>query len=208
MSPLRVVFALVAAIACISLPSRADEGSERATAELLARRLKNENPDDLKLLGGVQEKDVVVVSGSYDHIADVLKQAKIRHRVIPPIAVAEADLRGNMIVMVDCPGNIGPKGLAKLEKFVRAGGLLYTTDWALKNVIEKAFPGTVKHNGQSTGDHVVPVAIDESADNMMSRVLLREGSKPQWWLVGGSYPITILDPKRLEEILRRNLGEL
>lgn len=192
------------AIACLflSLPSAAfaDDRSERAAAEILQRRLKHESPEELRLLGAVQEKDVIVVGGTYDHIEDVLRQAKIRHRVIAPEQVASTELLNSMIVMVDCPGTIGPKGLARLERFVRAGGLLYTTDWALTNVIERAFPGTVRHNGGSTGDHVVPVEISETADDMMSRVLLTKGSKPQWWLEGASYPITIVDPTRVRVI--------
>ena len=51
--------------------------------------------------------------------------------------------------------------MRRIERFVRAGGLLYTTDWALKNVVEQVFPNTIKHNGMSTGDEVVPVLVDD-----------------------------------------------
>ena len=68
----------------------------------------------------------------------------------------------------------------------------------LKNVIEKAFPGTIAHNGRSTSDELVPVTIDHQGDNLMSRMLLRKSARPQWWLEGSSYPIKILDKKRVE----------
>ncbi len=43
-------------------------------------------------------------------------------------------------------------GVQRLERHVRAGGLLYTTDWALQNVVQKAFPRTIRATGGSTGD--------------------------------------------------------
>lgn len=197
-TPSPLPFALAALVATLATPSaRADEASEAAAADLLHRRLKNEAPGDAALLAAVKDRDVVVVSGSYDHIESVLKTAKIRHTLIRPSAVAAADLRASQIVMVDCPGTIPRAGVRRLERFVRAGGLLYTTDWALKHVVEVGFPGTIAHNGASTGDEVVPVVLDERRDDLMSSVLLRANTKPQWWLEGGSYPVRVLDPKRV-----------
>jgi hypothetical protein len=175
-----------------------DVRSESAAADLLHRRLRNEKPEDLKLLEGVQGKDVVVVAGSMDHIEDVLRAARIKHTLIQPAEVAKYQLRSNMIVMVNCPGQMPDAGVRRLEKFVRAGGLLYTTDWALKNLVERGFPGTIRHNGASTGSEVVPVQISKQDDNLMSRMLLRKGSRPQWWLEGSSYPIKVVDQSKVE----------
>jgi hypothetical protein len=187
--------ALVLATPSVAL---ADARSESAAADLLHRRLKNEKPEDLELLRGVQGKDVVVVAGTMDHIEDVLRAARIKHTVIRPGQVAQYQLRSNMIVMVNCPGVMPEAGVRRLERFVRAGGLLYTTDWALANVVERGFPGTIRHNGKSTGDEVVPVQIGKHDDNLMSRMLLRRNAQPQWWLEGGSYPIKVADQTRVE----------
>ena len=54
----------------------------------------------------------------------------------------------------------------KLETFVKEGGQLITTDWALKYVLEVAFPGTVKVGG-STGDEVVTVEIVDKEDEVL-----------------------------------------
>ena len=189
---------LFAATLCAALPALADERAEKAAAELLHRRLRNESPEDVALLRAVKGRMVVVVDGSMDHIQQVLSAARIEHTLIQPDAVAAFPLKSNMIVMVNCPGVMPDAAVARLQRFVRAGGLLYTTDWALKNVIEKAFPGTIAHNGRGTGDELVPVVIDHQGDNMMSKMLLRKAARPQWWLEGSSYPIKILDKKRVE----------
>lgn len=198
--PLHPLLPLLPLASLLLLPAaaRADDRSEQAAAALLDTRLKNENPSDLALLRSVQGKDVVVVAGSMDHIETVLAAAKIPHVVIQPGAVANYQLRANQIVMVNCPGHIPQAGVDRLARFVKAGGLLYTTDWSLKNLVERAFPRTIAYNGRSTGSEVVPVRIDKHDDNIMSRMLLRKANAPQWWLEGGSYPIRVVDKQRVE----------
>ena len=173
--------------------TRADTNAEKAAAKLLKERMKTQRPEDLAILEAAAGKDIVVVRGSMDHIETILSAAGIEHTLINPAQVATADLMADQIVMVNCPGRIPAPGIRRVEKFVRAGGLLYTTDWALANLVQKAFPRTIAHNGGSTGDHVTPVEVHEHHDNIMTNMLLRNDSKPQWWLEGGSYPVKILN---------------
>lgn len=190
---------LIAALLCLTAFNVfADEKSEKAAADLLHRRLANEKPEEAALLKSVQGKDIVVVAGEMDHIESVLRATGVPFTLIQPSQVADFKLKANMAVMVNCPGTMPDAGVQRIARFVRAGGLLYTTDWALQSVIEKAFPGTIAANGEMTASEVVPVSIDKSSDNLMSSVLLRKASQPQWWLEGGSFPIKILDPKKVE----------
>lgn len=191
--------ALIAA-ACVLVPfaAVADEASEKAAADLLHRRLANEKPGDAALLKAVQGKDIVVVAGEMDHIESVLRATGVPFTLIQPAQVSEFPLKASMAVMVNCPGTMPDAGVQRIARFVRAGGLLYTTDWALQSVIEKAFPGTIASNGEMTASEVVPVSIDKASDNLMSSMLLRKSSQPQWWLEGGSFPIKVLDPKKVE----------
>lgn len=175
----------------------ADKASEEAAADLMRKRMETERPEDLQILNAVAGKSIVVVRGSMDHIEQVLEAARIRHTLISPEEVAAYDFNADMIVMVNCPGRIPTKGVERIGRFVRAGGLLYTTDWALLNLVQKAFPRTIVHNGKSTGDHVTPVQVVEKDDNLMTKMLLKKDAEPQWWLEGGSYPIKIVDKTRV-----------
>jgi hypothetical protein len=190
---------LAAVALTVLLPTAAfaDKASEEAAADLLRKRMKTERPEDLTILDSVAGKAIVVVRGSMDHIEQVLDAANIRHTLISPEEVAAYDFHADMIVMVNCPGRIPAKGVERIERFVRAGGLLYSTDWALLNLIQKAFPRTIAHNGKSTGDHVTPVQVVQKDDNLMSKMLLKHDAEPQWWLEGGSYPIRIIDKTRV-----------
>jgi hypothetical protein len=193
----RVISLSVLSLA-FAAPAFADEASEKAAAKLLEDRMKTQDPEKLAILKAVQGKDVVVVQGSMDHIEQILAAANIRHTVITPEQVSSFDLRGDQTLMVNCPGNIPEAGVRKIEKFVRAGGLLYTTDWSLLNLVQKAFPGTIAHNGASTGNEVTQVHVHSKHDDLMSNMLLRKDRDPQWWLEGGSYPIKIIDKKKVE----------
>lgn len=200
MKPTRTIAALAAALASLALSptASADDKSEQAAADLLHRKLKAESPQDAALLDAVKGRDIVVVAGSMDHIESVLAAARIKFTLIQPAEVERWQLRNDQILMVNCPGNMPAGGVERVRKFVRAGGLLYTTDWALANLVQVAFPGTIAHNGANTGDEVVPVTIDKASDNLMSKMLLTGKGRPQWWLEGSSFPIRILDPKRVE----------
>src|SRR5262245_38876012 len=62
--------------------------ANRAAAEILKHRMQEERPDELKLVREAAGADVVVVSGSYDRVQDVLRAVEVKHVVIPPHILA------------------------------------------------------------------------------------------------------------------------
>jgi len=109
--------------------------------------------------------------------------------------------------VVNCPGNVSPTAIAQIRDFVAAGGTLFTTDWALRNIIEPAFPGTIEYNDRSTGDEVVRIEVVEADSPYLAGVLDGEND-PQWWLEGSSYPIRVLAAEQVRVLIRsRELGE-
>ena len=91
--------------------------------------------------------------------------------------------------------------MKNLVEFVENGGFLFTTDWALKHVIEPGFPGTLRYNGRATGDEVVRVEIDAREDPFLQS-LISEEDDPQWWIEGSSYPIEILEKDKVEVLVQ------
>lgn len=175
--------------------------SYRIAQELFKDRLGKHSPETLRLLDEMHAANVVVVRGSYDHIEQVLDSADTPYTPVHPEALDKAKLRADQVLFVNCPGNLNDKGLRKLEGFVRAGGFLFTTDWALRHVIEKAFPGYLAYNDRPTLDEVVRIEILDNDDTILQSVL-DEQDDPQWWLEGSSYPIQILDPKRVRVLIQ------
>jgi len=111
---------------------------------------------------------VVVVSGEYDRVQDVLKEVGVPHIVVSPMALARTPLNAKQLLIINCAGSLGPQELEKVRKFVNAGGFLYTTDWALTRVKETSSSNLLKH-------------------------LHMANANPKWWLAvaeaktGGAY---------------------
>lgn len=103
-------------------------------------------------------------------------------------------------MFVNCPGHFSPLGLRKLSAFVEVGGFLFTTDWALKHVLEPAFPGYVAYNHQKTRDEVVRIEVIDKDDPFLASILGPDDD-PHWWLEVSSYPIQILDPARVKVLI-------
>jgi len=173
----------------------------RIAAELLKDRLKDVDPGALSELQDIKKADVIVVKGQYDHIEQVLSLAGTPFTLIMPQHLDDAELRPDQIVFINCPGQIGPKGLRKLTAFVSSGGFLFTTDWALKHVLEPAFPGFVEFNQKTTADEVVRVEILDATDPFL-KSLLGPNDDPQWWLEASSYPIRILNEKKVHVLVK------
>jgi hypothetical protein len=172
----------------------------RVAQELLKDRLKDASPDTLRELEQIHAADVIVVRGIHDHIEDVFEHAGTPFTAVNPEDLGKAQLRPDQIVFVNCPGKLTHGGLRKITAFVEEGGFLFTTDWALKHVLEKAFPGFVEYNLRPTHDEVVRIDVLETDDPFLKSVL-DEQDDPQWWLEGSSYPVRILDQEKVKVLI-------
>lgn len=174
--------------------------ANRAAALLLAERLKRDRPGDYELLRCVRPRDLLVVRGAYDHVEWVLRQVGVSFTECRPSALATTSLRGVEVVLVNCPGKVGRRGALALRRFVRGGGLLFTTDWAVLHVIEPAFPNTIRYTRNPTRDDVVSIRVVKPEHLFLKHVLT--GNDPHlWWLESQSYPIRVIDRRRVEVLI-------
>ncbi|HAS41293.1 MAG TPA: hypothetical protein DCS93_12480 [Microscillaceae bacterium] len=176
----------------------------RLAKNLLKDRLNNEDKD---LLENIDQTDVVVVSGTYDHIHLVLKHLNLPFVEVNHNQFLGVNLKPDQTVFVNCASSFPPEGARKLATFVSQGGQLITTDWALKNVLEVGFPNTVAYNGKPTADEVVRIELLDREDPVIAG-FLDEETDPVWWLEGSSYPVKILDKEKVQVLMRsKELGE-
>jgi hypothetical protein len=105
-------------------------------------------------------------------------------------------------VFVNCCSSFPQNAAYDLQAFVKEGGLLVTTDWALNHVLEVAFKGHFKwHNSQSTGDEAVPVT-EVDKDDYLVRGLL--GQDAYWHLAGGAHPFDVIS-KEAKVLVKSNV---
>ena len=192
-----------------SPPNDADKTQRAysAGANITRNRMSTEAPLAAEALAAIQESDIVAVTGCYDHVERVLGALDVPYQTVEPGLLRQVRLRPDQMVVVNCPGKLTGPEIVQIRDFVAAGGTLFTTDWALRNVIEPAFPGYIEYNDNATTDDVVRIDVVDTNSPYLQGVLDSDDD-PQWWLEGSSYPIRIIDADRVRTLIRsRELGE-
>ncbi len=168
---------------------------------LLKDRLQKESEENIEILNTLSETDIIVVTGTYDHIHLVLKSLGIPFISVYQEELLKIDLLPKQTVFVNCASSFPEEAARKLAGFVASGGQLITTDWALKNVLEVAFPGMVEYNNKPTGDEVVRIELLDKEDTVLTG-FIDEKADPVWWLEGSSYPIRVLNHDKVKILVQ------
>lgn len=182
-------------------PARDRQGAAYQTGARMAReRITREAPLDADALATVEASDVIVVAGRYDHVEQVLHGLEMPFTAIAPEQLAQVQLRPEQLVVLNCPGKVGDVNVGRIRSFVEAGGSLFSTDWAIEHVVQRAFPDTIARGGTNTADDVVPIQILDH-DNPFLRGVMDGADEPVWWLEASSYPIHVLDRRRVQVLI-------
>ena len=173
----------------------------RVAQEMIKDKLKDVDEGMAAEFEELGQSEVIVSIGVHDYIEQVFNGIGLKHNLIDPQQFEKIDLDPDKIIFINCPGSVSSKGLRNLVTFVEKGGFLFTTDWALKHVIEPGFPGYIKYNNRPTGDEVVRVEILAEEDPFLQS-LIGPNDDPQWWLEGSSYPIEIVNHKEVDILIK------
>lgn len=169
----------------------------KTAAESFKERVEQDKEAYKRLL----TQDPVVVRGCYDHTERVLDVLGLSFKAVPPAELSTLELSSDQPLFINCPGELPPESIRWLRNWVETdGGCVVTTDWALPNCVQKAFPGYVEHNGRSTTDDVVSVSVAPEGKAMLGD-LIEADDDPRWWLEGSSHPIRVLDSNRVEVLI-------
>ncbi len=196
-------------------------GMDRRAEQLLARspmlatpKQINADPKAFKawltathpgVLENATRDQIIEIKGEWDDASHVLRTFGLPHTRITAKKFSEVDLRRVKIVVVNCEGHLPNEAILSLRNYVAMGGYLLTTDWALQNVVERAFPRTVKwYEGYYTSDssnRIVPAVIvgeDKS---------LTAGCPPigHWQLVKKSQIAQVVNPTNVQVLARTRL---
>ncbi|PKK91036.1 MAG: hypothetical protein CVV64_04505 [Candidatus Wallbacteria bacterium HGW-Wallbacteria-1] len=174
-------------------------GAYDAAAGLVEARMKKFAPQDLEVLKKTERHQLIVVMGDYDKVEGIIARSNIRHTLVRPEEIPD-DLSRAQVILVNCPGNIPEWKFDAIRKFVSDGGSLITTDWALGNLIAKAFPDMISPNGLTTRNECID--IEKSGPPCrVTDFMMPQGSHPHWWLFG-SYPVTVNNPEKVNVFLK------
>src|SRR5262249_30361593 len=147
----------------------------------------------------LRQAEVVVVTGSADHMEQVLRRAQVKFAVVDPEDLPQLPLHGQQVLMVNCTGEMSAAARERVRRFVTAGGFLYTTDHAVHYLLELAFPGYVRWNHKTSSQEIFPMEVGQTDRGLLKK--LHTGGHPRWQLAGGGYLFDIVDPKNVEVLM-------
>ncbi|MBS1151462.1 MAG: hypothetical protein H6Q89_3160 [Myxococcaceae bacterium] len=149
----------------------------------------------------VSHAAVVVVRGSADHMDQVLARAKISFVAVSADELPSLALNAKQVLMVNCTGDMSAEARERVRRFVSAGGFLYTTDHAVRQLLEPIFPNTIAWTGTSTTERIVPVKVSGTEADRGLLNSLGGNAKELWQTASGGYPFKVLDPKRVTVLM-------
>jgi hypothetical protein len=183
----------------------AADANKRATA--LLRRSMRGGAGIKGALQSLERSEVLAVEGSYDHVESVLDLIGLRHERVNVKRLSQTKLDKRRVLLVNCSSEAPTEGsLERIRRFVENGGYLLTTDWAIENVVRRAFPGYIaplKKAGRNviTPDEVVLInsVAKKKRHFLLTGTVLSGGAK--WWLEESSYPFEVLKPDEVDVLI-------
>ncbi|MDA1195704.1 MAG: FHA domain-containing protein [Planctomycetota bacterium] len=152
-------------------------------------------------LEDLDENDILVVAGSFDHIERVLDALRLKYVKVAPWSLSgerDEDFRSYKVVFWNCGESLGQRRMASigtnLQRFVRDGGYLFTTDWGVSNVLPHAFPGYIRTNGNRAHlpEMVLHIEPHQGAqDHPLLEGVFTAGVQGKWWLEQASFDMSI-----------------
>lgn len=88
--------------------------------------------------------DVIVFQSRGDHIELLLDRLEIKHRTTEKGQVLQDGVHPEAIFVSNCTGELSPEDVEPLAWFVRTGGSLFGSCWALSETIARIHPGVMQ----------------------------------------------------------------
>jgi len=144
--------------------------------------------------------DVLVLESRGDHIQILFDELGIEHRLTAGARVAKDGLDAAGVFVANCTGECEAEDVERLAWFVRAGGYLFGSCWALHETIERIEPGVVRRF-ETPGEVLDDVLASPcAAQSPYLEGVFADGVRPIYALQG-AHLIEVLQPERVEVLV-------
>lgn len=165
-----------------------------APPELFAGWVQKYHPEFMQLAAQLSPPDVIELKGEWDKADKPLTAMGVPHTTLGVRKITDTDLSNCKVLVINCAGRIPKASAQKIRDWVAAGGCLLTTDWALRNTIERCFPGFIKWNGGKTRGEVVDAYVGTLDPNLAAGLVSASG----WKLDESSQTIGVLNRDKVQ----------
>jgi HEAT repeat protein len=136
-----------------------------------------------------------------DHIEQLLERLQVAHRLTGQNQVSACGAHPEAIFVSNCSAEITPADVDPIAWFVRAGGFLFGSCWALGETIDKVHPGVIRK--WNTGQEQVlddVRALPCKAESPLLNGVFGPGVVPIYHLEG-AHLIDVVDVERCEVLI-------
>ena len=96
----------------------------QAAGCITREKIARDEPLHEEALRAVEASDIVVVTGMYDRVQQVLEALDLRFTTIQPEQLGRIPLRPEQLLVINCPGQVKSRGIPVVRDFVARGGCL------------------------------------------------------------------------------------
>lgn len=168
------------------------------TDEVRARRERfGYTVPDREIYAGL---DVFLIPGRGDHMEGVLERLEIDFESVLAGGLEDSGLHPRGILVAGCTGEVEHRDLEPIGWFVRTGGALFTSCWAVTHTVNETFPGVLRKVD----------TVNEVLDNVRaypaapgSRFLtgVFDGGVVPIYALVGAHLIQVDDPERAQVLI-------
>jgi HEAT repeat protein len=148
--------------------------------------------------GALTDIDVFVLGAGKDALEQYLTKLTIAHTMTLPGTLKEAGLHPSAVFIANCRGEIQGDDFERVEWFVRSGGYLVATCWALTNTVMKTFPGVIRADRDQANQSAVSAEPGDLSSPLLEHVI-HEGTRLLYRLAG--YQIIVIDDEERFSVL-------
>ncbi|MDE0895231.1 MAG: HEAT repeat domain-containing protein [Planctomycetota bacterium] len=144
--------------------------------------------------------DVMVFESRGDHIETVLDFIGLDYRKTSSNRVGEAALDAAGVFVSNCTGEMQGADVERLRWFVKCGGYLFGSCWAIHETIERVSPGAIRKLPTASEVMDQVTATPCSLGSPYLKGVFATGVVPIYNLVG-AHLIEVLEPERVEVLV-------
>lgn len=181
-----------------ALTANLDESSGRSTRKILhpevySNWLNKTYPTFKAYASTLDKLTVLDIEGQYDETGETLEAFGIPYTRLSPHQVMETSFEKVRAIIINCPGELSPEAIKKINEFVCNGGYLLTTDWTLDKFLAIAFPN---HADWDLNTNKRP--IYDARTCRTDPILFKNApNSATWHMDGGCHMLKVLDPSKV-----------
>ena len=147
-----------------------------------------------------EDLDVIVLQSRGDHIEQLLDVLGITYRLTRGGQVPDIGVHPFAVFVSNCTGEITAKDVEQIAWFVRTGGALFCSCWALHHTAELVYPGVVRKL-ETRGQVLDNVIAEQCPTQSPFLDEVFDGVTRPIYVLYGAHLIEVLDPERAEVLI-------